>query len=100
MVLDEGVEEDNSLHGDIYAYYSTHDLTKKENYEEFGNILDIQSYIDFMCANVYLCNLDMYEGRKNFVQWRCRTPGRGSYSDGKWRMMIYDMDAHRREEDV
>lgn len=90
--IEEGVEEDGKFYGDIYAYYSTHDFTERQGYEGFNQVLNIQSYIEYLCANIYLCNMDVSE-RKNFMMWRVRTPGRGNYSDGAWRMMLYDMDA-------
>lgn len=90
--IQEGREEDHQLYGEIYNYYSTHDFTTQEGYEGFNSILDIQSYIEYLCVNIYLCNMDVSE-RKNSMMWRVRTPGKGAYSDGAWRMMLYDMDA-------
>lgn len=90
--ITEGSEDDFHFYGDIYAYYSTHDFTKQEGYQGFDEVIDIQSYIDFLCANIYLCNLDMGE-RKNFMLWRTRNSTGSGYSDGRWRMMLFDMDA-------
>lgn len=89
--LEEGVESDIGLFGGIYAYYSTHDLSKEEEYQGFGEIIDIQSYIDYMVANIYMCNMDMSEA-KNCLLWRSRKKGSG-YSDGRWRWMMYDVDS-------
>lgn len=90
--IEEGNEDDHHFYGDIYAYYSTHDFTTQEGYEGFDDVLDIQSYIDYLCINIYMCNMDVSE-RKNSMMWRVRQPGEGKYEDGAWRMMLYDMDA-------
>lgn len=90
-MVKEGVESDKELYGEIYAYYSSHDFTKPDVYQEYGRILDYQSYIDFVCANVYLCNMDINEN-KNYLLWRVRDKQNGKYSDGKWRFLLYDMD--------
>lgn len=90
--IEEGSVEDHHFYGDIYGYYSTHDFTTREGYEGFDEVLNLQSYIDYLCINIYLCNMDVSE-RKNSMMWRVRQPGKGMYSDGAWRMMLYDMDA-------
>lgn len=90
--IEEGSVEDHHFYGDIYGYYSTHDFTTREGYEGFDEVLNLQSYIDYLCINIYLCNMDVSE-RKNSMMWRVRQPGKGKYSDGAWRMMLYDMDA-------
>lgn len=90
--IEEGVESDYELYGDIYEYYSTHDFTKEESYQGFGEVIDIQSYIDFMVSNIYMCNMDVSE-LKNYVIWRSREKGDGKYSDGRWRWMMYDLDS-------
>ena len=62
------------------------------NSEELGNIVDLQSYIDFMCINIYVDNMDITD-TKNTVVWRSRDIGPGEYQDGKWRWALYDLDA-------
>lgn len=91
-MLEEGNDTDIERYGDIYGYYSTHDISSTEGYQGFCDIIDIQSYIDFLCTNIYCCNMDVTE-LKNCILWRVREPGNGAYSDGKWRWMLYDMDS-------
>lgn len=52
---------------------------------------DVQSFIDWLCFNVYLCNNDS-SLRKNCVMWRSIETGDGPYEDGKWRWMLFDID--------
>lgn len=87
----EGSEQDHRLYGDMYAFCASHDFSDDEAYEAFSEMVDLQSYIDFMCANIYLCNMDCAE-TKNYNLWRAKVPGKGTYSDGRFRWMMYDMD--------
>jgi len=83
---------------DAYDYYfgvlgsaAIHDMSIPEEYERFKQKIDIQSYIDYMCANIYLCNMDMSE-TKNIMLWRTIENEGTEFGDGRWRFMIYDMD--------
>ena len=68
-----------------------HDLSDQKNYEKFGEMIDIQSYIDYICANVYLGNTD-YNEYANTAIWRAASRENDSYGDGRWRWAFYDMD--------
>lgn len=76
---------------EIKYYLEHHDLAKQSDYEGFGEMVDIQSYIDYICINVYLGNTD-YSEIANTVMWRTFTKENDSYGDGRWRWALYDMD--------
>lgn len=83
---------------DAYDYYlsvlgsaAMNDMSIPEEYERFTEKVDIQSYIDYICANVYLCNMDMSE-TKNVMCWRTIKDEETENGDTRWRWMIYDMD--------
>lgn len=82
---------DQELYQNMYEFLNTHDMSTAQAYEQLGQIMDIQSYIDFSCVNVYFANLD-YNEQKNVICWRARNPGSGEYEDGRWRWALYDMD--------
>lgn len=90
--ISEGNAEDNTYWGEVYGYAKTHSLAEPQNYAELNTILDIQSYIDYMCINIYIDNMDM-DDYKNVVAWKARTPGLGEQADGRWRLALYDLDA-------
>lgn len=90
-VVDSGQAEDQALYRAIYDFIQTHNLSDASAYEEFGQLVDIQSYIDYCCVNVYFGNLDFSE-YKNYLCWRARKPGIGEYEDGRWRWALYDLD--------
>lgn len=91
-VLDEGIIEDESLRDEIYAFLQDHDLEDPKNYLDFSEIIDIESYIDYMCINIYIDNMD-FDETKNTVWWRTRRKTSHPYEDGRWRFCLYDLDA-------
>jgi len=90
--LSYGLEGEELLRKEIYQYLDSHDLSDNQAYAGFGEIVDLQSYIDYMCFNVYIDNLDFTES-KNAVWWRSREKTANPYEDGKWRFLLYDLDA-------
>ena len=78
-----------NLYTDFYKYVTTTDLGKNENYSKVEGYMDMQSYLDYFCANMFLSNADY--GVDEPVIWRTIENGTG-YEDGKWRWMIGKMD--------
>ena len=76
---------------EMKRFLEKHDLSDPKNYEAFGKMIDIQSYIDYICANVYLGNTD-YNEYANTAMWRTVSKENDSYGDGRWRWAFYDMD--------
>lgn len=91
-LLGEGQEGDEKLLSEIYTYLKANDISDSEAYAGFGEIVDLQSYIDYMCFNIYIDNMDFTES-KNSVWWRSREKTFNPYEDGKWRFLLYDLDA-------
>lgn len=87
----EGTEEDYEEYLQLLEYAETTDLSIRENYEQLGKMIDIQSYIDYLCANIYLCNMDISE-TKNNVLWKTVEKENNAYGDCRWRWMLYDVD--------
>ena len=67
------------------------DVSTDEGYAKIGELMDIQSYIDFMCINTYLDNEDTYE-EKNILMWKSIIKENDGPGDGRWRWALYDMD--------
>ena len=76
--------------GDLAAFnsmmnfVSSKDISIPANYEYMKSIIDINEYIDYMCAEIYAANGDWPQG--NTKLWRERK------TLGKWRWMLYDTD--------
>lgn len=90
-VFDEYVEVP-AEYEQIYSIIENEDLSEKKNYERFKEIVDINSYIDFSCINLYWTNMDWTE-YKNYAMWRASKQEQFPYGDGKWRWILYDLDA-------
>lgn len=76
---------------EIKTFLSEHDLSNPQDYEAICNIIDIQSYIDCMAANIYLANADWAE-YSNIAMWRSTNRENDGYGDGRWRYAMYDLD--------
>ena len=72
-------------------FVKENDMSITANYEKICNRLDIQSLIDFYCIQIYCDNTDVGFD-KNIALWRSIQTGEGEYEDGRWRLMLYDMD--------
>ncbi len=64
---------------DLYNYYTTHDMSLKENYDYLAQRLDTDSYMDLIINQIYVANSDY--NNLEFYQ----VPG------GKWKQIFYDM---------
>lgn len=78
----------------LWAFVQENDLHDEDAYRRLNEMVDVQSYIDFMCANIYLANTDYAEWARggNSAMWRSRIVEDDSYGDGRWRWALYDMD--------
>lgn len=66
------------------------DMSKKANYEKAAKTFDIQGYLDYFCANMYLANADY--GIDGVTMWRTVEENGDGYCDGKWRFVFGKMD--------
>ena len=90
--LEAGMESDEDIYREIYDYIEKNDMEDDNTYQDFCNIVDIQSYIDYWCFHLFINNLDVDEN-KNAVLWRTRSVLDDEYADGRWRWALYDLDA-------
>ncbi len=89
--LDIGQEADKKLYRELRVFCRDNDLTVKENYDKLCSMIDMQSYIDYVCLNVIISNND-WPGN-NTALWRTRNVDHSNpYADGKWRWSVYDTE--------
>ncbi len=93
--IEEGEDADLELWNNFVSYVkdSSKDFSKKSDYEEISEMIDLDSFADYVAAETYISNED-WSG-KNWEVWRTRTVDTetgGKYSDGKWRFMFYDVE--------
>ncbi len=89
--VDIGNEDDKALYKELTSFCKKNDLTITENYEKLCSMIDIQSYIDYVCMNVIINNTD-WPGN-NTSLWRTRSiDPENPYADGRWRWASYDTE--------
>jgi hypothetical protein len=75
-------------------FISQQDITKPENYNYVRTLMDIENFIDYKIANIFIRNVDW--PMNNIRYFRKRIPQYDSTApyghDGRWRWMMYDTD--------
>lgn len=93
-VIQYGINGSSPLeqHGyaDLYRYVTENDLSVEENYRNVTGQMDVDNYLEYFCANMYLSNA-LY-GSDYVTAWRTETAGSGEYEDGRWRYLMPRMD--------
>ena len=84
------LERDLEQYNEVKEYVDEHDLSNEEYFSEFCDMVDIDSLIDYYCAQLFFGNSDAYI--YNNAMWRARKTGSGKYEDGKWRFLLFDLD--------
>ena len=74
------------------------DLSFDDVYAMIGEIIDIQSLIDYCCINLYVNNMDV-SFATNTALWRSITAGETKDADGRWRWMLFDLDVTLQQEE-
>jgi len=74
----------------VVNYAAEHDLSVEKHYDEMTKMIDIQSYIDYYCFQIYVANCDSVHN--NYSAWKTNKITTEEYYDGKWRWVLYDTD--------
>lgn len=91
-VVDEDVTIDADAYGELMYWVADTDFSDPEQWEQLNREVDLQSYMDFISINYYLCNWD-FSDDKNHLMWRSLTEESAPHGDKRWRWCIYDIDA-------
>ena len=85
---------------EAYEYFVTMatecDLSYDDVYAMVSQLIDVQSFIDYCCINIYTNNTDV-SFEQNTAVWRSAINDGSKYGDTKWRWMIFDMDLTAKE---
>lgn len=87
----EGMNEGNNPYSNLSEFIKRNDLADDEAYWKYNEILDIQSFIDSCCINIFLQNTD-YNEEWNNLFWHTTFFENGQEGDTRWRLGLYDMD--------
>jgi hypothetical protein len=92
---DNGEIEDGSASDmyfiDNFYSFAGKDMSVPANYNAFCDIFDIDNFIDYWAAQIYIYNEDW--PHNNYRMWRTRTKEPGNpYGDTKWRYQLFDTE--------
>ena len=91
--VEDGEETDLELYHELFNYITGNDMADAANYSKACDMLDMGSFVDYCALNMYIYNKDSLCENNNWRMWRVRTAdGTSPWSDGKWRMAVYDTD--------
>ena len=90
-VLKEGTEKDLAGYEADMAFISTADMTDPANYEKAGEIVDIESFIDYFAAEIYIARWHDWPSN-NYALWKTRRRDSGEYGDCRWRFILFDVN--------
>lgn len=91
--LPEGETNESYYFTELLDFFKNHsDLTNQEDYDEFAELVDVESARDYFLSEVWINNKWDWPG-KNWSMWKTANPQNATeYDDGKWRFMFYDME--------
>ena len=89
--LEVGTEEDFNVYQQMKSFVEYADMTQNENYTIACTMLDMESFIDYFAAEIYMARQVDWPSA-NFSLWRSRTISDQPYEDGKWRWMLFDVN--------
>jgi len=90
--ITEGEESDLNMFFSMQEYISSNDMTISENYYQASTLIDIDSYIDYYAAQIYIGRNNDWPGG-NWAAWRTRENDGSKNGDGRWRWMLFDVNS-------
>jgi hypothetical protein len=88
--LDDGNPGEETLFWNMMNMRNNN-MSNTANYNAFCNVFDIDNFIDYWAAQIYIYNEDWPQN--NFRLWRTRTVEPGNpYGDTKWRWQMFDTE--------
>lgn len=89
--LEEGDTDGYDEWVQLRKWISSTDFSKAENYAELCNKIDMQSFMDYISAEIYINNYDW--GDNNMSMWKStKIDTDNPYADGRWRFILFDTE--------
>ena len=89
-VLDGGLPGDDEIYGEFHDFYYNADLSQDSEYEKFKEMADIDNFIDYFAARIYVEKCIDWPN-SNLALWRARETDKSNpYADGRWRWINFD----------
>ncbi|MGN1090806.1 MAG: CotH kinase family protein [Huintestinicola sp.] len=91
--VEDGEESDIELYNELYDFITGNDMSDTANYLKACEMIDMGSLWDYCALNLYIHNQDGIFENNNWRMWRVRQADDScEVSDGRWRMVVYDID--------
>ncbi|MGZ4056627.1 MAG: CotH kinase family protein [Bacteroidia bacterium] len=88
-----GQKGDEKEFKDLLNFVKKNDLSDDKNYQYVSSKIDVESFSDFLIANIYYCNSDWPNNNVKFWRYKSdKVNDSSSARDGRWRWMLYDTD--------
>jgi hypothetical protein len=78
----------------MYRYATTKNMSVMRHYRHIEKQMDVDNFIDYYIAQLYFANKDWPQN--NILYWKknvAYNPNAPEGHDGRWRWMVYDVDA-------
>ncbi len=77
---------------ELRDFLEEEDLSDPLVYQELLTKMDMQSFIDWMCTNIYIANTDTKPLGGNVLTWQTLSAENDAEGDGRFRWILYDLD--------
>jgi len=93
--VDDGLPGDNQHYLNMRNFAVNNDLTDINNYNYINTQMDVENFVDYQSAEIYFGNGDWPHNNIKFWRYKSSSynPDAGVNLDGRWRWMMYDLDA-------
>ncbi|MDE5558152.1 MAG: CotH kinase family protein [Ruminococcus sp.] len=89
--LEVGNEETLNEWSNLVCWIRSTDFSIEENYSQLCEKVDMQSFMDYVSAEIYFNNIDW--GYNNTAMWKSSVvDSTNPYADGKWRFILFDTE--------
>ena len=84
---------------ELFFYAKSHDLSVEENYQYVEERLNVERFLDYVLVQLYIQNIDWRGNNCNFFKSKQVKEG-SAYEDGRWQVLLYDVDYSINYENV
>ena len=77
----------------LRSFIENENFNKKRTYKKLKELIDINSFLEYYASQIYIANTDFSYFDHNVSTWRTFIPKNTQYDDGKWRLMLFDLDS-------
>lgn len=90
--LSAGTDEDFEEYLAMRRFMTGSDMSQTGNYETACRMMDMDSYIDYYAAQIYIQRHADWPSA-NYALWKTREDEGSEFGDGRWRWMLFDVNS-------